>query len=675
MKRLLGASGLLLSASLYGLASTSVQAETAQTLDEVVVEATTETPPDTPLTTTVSLHDNDHPPPDPDGSGVLKQFAGISTARKGGSGGEVLFRGQGGSRLPILMDGTVLNGSCDGRIDASPTYIFPDSYDRIVLTKGPQSVRYGSSMAGTVRFERTPLRYDAFTAYADIGGFYGSFNRYDLFADTAVGGDVGSIRGIFSRAASDDYRDGRGDKVHSRYSRNSGTVLAAITPDADTLVQLGLDYGNGEAAYAAGNSDLRDFKRTGVNLTVIKERLSPLLTRLETKVWYNRVEETEDNFSMRPPPPPGKFFLNNHDRANSGGRIEAELSPRADVSVLTGINFDYDQQRFRGEDGLGSAAEAEAILSTPLQNMFRFITWGGFAEATWSLRDDQRLVAGYRYGLVQTDRAALQHDHGGGHVHDAGAASAVDVLHSGFLRYEQDIKPWDFPLTVYAGLGHAERGPDFWERSKRFDLKKERNTQIDWGLKHSGRDTSLDLSLFASEVRDYILVNWKEPDESRNITARLLGGEVQGSYRFQPHWTVRGGLAYTWGTDVTRHRPLAQVPPLDSRVSLDYDDSEFFGSLSMRAVSSQNRIDPGWGNIVGADLPSGTGGFTVWSAQVGWSPRDGIRLSAGVDNLFDKVYAEHLSPGNAGMSFGGYNPSVRVNEAGRTFWLKGQIRF
>ncbi|MCH3694997.1 TonB-dependent receptor, partial [Campylobacter lari] len=36
-----------------------------------------------------------------------------------------------------------------------------------------------------------------------------------------------------------------------------------------------------------------------------------------------------------------------------------------------------------------------------------------------------------------------------------------ETLPSGFLRYERDLA--DLPATVYVGLGHAERFPDYWE--------------------------------------------------------------------------------------------------------------------------------------------------------------------------------------------------------------------
>jgi iron complex outermembrane receptor protein len=50
-------------------------------------------------------------------------------------------------------------------------------------------------------------------------------------------------------------------------------------------------------------------------------------------------------------------------------------------------------------------------------------------------------------------------------------------------------------------------------------------------------------------------------------------------------------------------------------------------------------------------------------------------LSAGADNLFDREYAEFVSrsSGNGmGGSIPGYLQTMRVNEPGRTLWLKLQ---
>jgi iron complex outermembrane receptor protein len=92
-----------------------------------------------------------------------------------------------------------------------------------------------------------------------------------------------------------------------------------------------------------------------------------------------------------------------------------------------------------------------------------------------------------------------------------------------------------------------------------------------------------------------------------------------------------------------------------------------------RAVAGQERFALNQGNIVGQDLGS-TSGFAVISLHAAWKPVERVQLTAGVDNLFDRTYAEHLSRGGA-MVAGFPAPTMRVNEPGRAFWLKLDLRY
>ncbi len=74
----------------------------------------------------------------------------------------------------------------------------------------------------------------------------------------------------------------------------------------------------------------------------------------------------------------------------------------------------------------------------------------------------------------------------------------------------------------------------------------------------------------------------------------------------------------------------------------------------------------------GADLGT-TPDFEVLSVHTGYRPTEGVRLTAGIDNLLDRTYAEHLS--RAGAAIEGFEPIDRVNEPGRTVWLQASARF
>ena len=97
------------------------------------------------------------------------------------------------------------------------------------------------------------------------------------------------------------------------------------------------------------------------------------------------------------------------------------------------------------------------------------------------------------------------------------------------------------------------------------------------------------------------------------------------------------------------------------------EDPRWSVGALLRAVARQDRVDPGKGNIAGQDIRP-TAGFAVFSLNAAWRYSKSVTVTGGVDNVFDRTYAEHLS--RAGSMVPGFIQSTRVNEPGRTLWLK-----
>ncbi|MCC6218659.1 MAG: TonB-dependent receptor, partial [Aquabacterium sp.] len=106
------------------------------------------------------------------------------------------------------------------------------------------------------------------------------------------------------------------------------------------------------------------------------------------------------------------------------------------------------------------------------------------------------------------------------------------------------------------------------------------------------------------------------------------------------------------------------------RLGLNWQSGAWSAGSLLRLVASQHRYAVNEGNIVGQDLGR-TGGFGIASLHGGYAWSKTVKLSAGIDNLFDKTYAEAISRGGANVS--GYDTTFRINEPGRTAWLKVQV--
>ena len=134
-----------------------------------------------------------------DGGDFLRAIPGVSGTRMGGHGIDPIIRGQGETRLNILLDGAYVHGGCPNRMDPPTAYSPIETYDTVTVIKGSQTVVYGAGgSGGTVLFERKTPRFGENQFFrGKIGGGYTSNSKTkDLFGDIAVGNTQGFARGI-----------------------------------------------------------------------------------------------------------------------------------------------------------------------------------------------------------------------------------------------------------------------------------------------------------------------------------------------------------------------------------------------------------------------------------------------------------------------------------------------
>ena len=252
-----------------------------------------------PLTVKTNPKKPRQPVPAHDGADYLKTIPGFSVIRKGGTDGDPVLRGMAGSRLNILLDGEQILGGCGGRMDPPTAYVFPASYDRITVLKGPQTVLYGpGNSAGTVLFERSIKREQA-GVKANGSLMLGSFGRNDEMLEARAGSDNAYLRAGATRSQANDYKDGAGKAVHSAYTRWSTNAAMGWTPDDNTRLELTLAKSDGKAAYADRGVDGSKFARDNAGLKFDKQHMGGLLDGVEAQVYYNYVDHVMDSYSLR----------------------------------------------------------------------------------------------------------------------------------------------------------------------------------------------------------------------------------------------------------------------------------------------------------------------------------------------------------------------------------------
>lgn len=646
--------GLAVSPAVF---ANSPEAGAATQLDEVVVTAA---PTTAPLTVTLDPRATYQPAPAADGAGLLKAIPGFNVTRKGGSGGDPLFRGLGGGRLDIQADGTGLYGGCGGRMDPPTAYLNPETFDRVTLLKGPQTVKHGPvAFAGTVLFEREAPAFVEPGIEGQASLLIGRDGRVDSGLNFSAGSSQAYVRISTQTNDSDDYHDGNGNAVHSESKRRAGSLTIGITPTENTTLEASYDISRAEAAYADRGMDGSKFDRNAWNLKFEQRNLTSWLNKVGVQVFRSYVDHVMDNYTFRSTPKMKQAAMN-PDRTVTGGRAYTQF---AVGEGELDVGFDWQDDQHRSRMGMMGADYHDKPYAADMSLERR----GVYGELSYPLATRTRLIAGLRR---DRDEARDDKQLVNGTANPNYGVTQRNNLDSGFIRLEQRFTD---PLTLYAGFGHAERGADYWERNARFNLKPETLNQLDVGALWQGESLSASLSLFAGRIDDYILVDYRAAKTTaRNVDANRRGGEADVKWRFLPGWTLGGALAYVWAENDSEGRPLGQTPPLEGRVTLNYDNDRWSAGGLWRVVAAQDRVDIGTGNIIGRDLGT-TPGFATLSINAGYKPLKNLQLTAGIDNLFDRTYAESVS--KAGAMVAGYEQTSRVNEPGRTWWVKGQYRF
>ena len=153
-----------------------------------------------------------------------------------------------------------------------------------------------------------------------------------------------------------------------------------------------------------------------------------------------------------------------------------------------------------------------------------------------------------------------------------------------------------------------------------------------------------------------------------NVDARIYGTEAQMVYSMTSRLYLASGLSYTRGTQdpepdkAILSTDLAEMPPLNSRTSLRFDTGRISAEVEGVFVGRQGNVD--------TDLrEEPTAGYGIANIRLGvnWNR---FALVFGLNNLFDRLFREHLS-----YQRDPFRSGVRVYEPGRNVYVNISCRF
>lgn len=249
------------------------------------------------------------------------------------------------------------------------------------------------------------------------------------------------------------------------------------------------------------------------------------------------------------------------------------------------------------------------------------------------------------------------------------------------------IKNTDLSLS----LARSFRAPSLEERFKYIDLgnyvrlgdprlKPESGYSADLGVRVWDQKISFQADIFINRISNLIVETPGEfiytintgPSEGTTDTvpafinanlsrALLYGADFGLQYNLFSGFVIFASGAYVRGKDTEAGENLPRIPPLNGRLGLRYSHPGI-GTAEITAVGAarQDKIAEGekeTGGYVRYDLSFSTAGIKVWRTR--------LTLFAGIDNLTDRKYTNHLSTNRGSISV----------EPGRNAYLKLLLSF
>jgi hemoglobin/transferrin/lactoferrin receptor protein len=327
----------------------------------------------------------------------------------------------------------------------------------------------------------------------------------------------------------------------------------------------------------------------------------------------------------------------------------------------------------------------------------------GRVFALWA--QDEISWADGRYALtpaLRFDSYRYRPQSGGNYEENPNAAVTAASSTSGH-RFSPSLLATFRPrqdLSLYARYGYGYRAPNASELYMNYgapgtylrvgnpDLKAETSRGWELGAEIGSDDLGGRISVFDNRYRDFI-------DEDVTLTpsspqwnpawdglypmgvsgfvnrsrVRIYGAEASAHWNINSNWYTWGSLAWANGKDQDTGRHLNSVAPLKALLAVGYRQQQWGAEAVATLAKRRTQVEyPAPETAPGApDSDFEAPGYGLLDLSAWWKPQGvkGLRLQAGVYNVFDKTYWNAINvPRPGGRSDA---PIDSYTEPGRSF--------
>ncbi len=607
---------------------------------------------------------------------ISERLGSMSLIGRGAYAKEPVLNGFSSGQVNVTIGGMKMFGACTDKMDPVTSYVEPVNLKSIRINEGPAGNRNGSTVGGTFDLELQSPGRSAFTI--ETGVNYETVSQgKTVFFISNYGKEKWAYRisGVYKHYSP--YAGGNGREVpFTQYEKINLLQSVLFSPAAghdltfDWLIDDAFHVG-----YAALPMDVSRAKGRIYSLKYEPEKFMRL-SDFKVRAYYNTVYHLMDD-SQR-----DSLYLVQNSRtgkadsvymkmdmpgwSRTGGAF-AEASVRWSERNLLSVKLESYRSRQKAEmtmfmNNLSNPGEPPMFAETWPEHR-RQVT-GVFLQNDYVLSRKMVLAvdlrADYSSSKVLSEPGKQQFSSLG---YDVDKPFHEFVHSANFTVAYAPDRSWQ----AKAGIGRGQRLPTLSEQFGFYlfnaydgydyvgnpDVKTERSLSVFGNLSYTRTAFKLSVNARYNHISDYILGLTVPGYEALNLYAagtkryenipfaRTFTTHLQLFWKPLPALEFFNVLKYNRG-ETDGNGPLPLMPPLRNLFSVHFEKGNCRLQFENEYSARQNRVNAGYGETK-------TPGFTLFHLRTRYKIHAGesvIHLNAGVENLLDKAYSEHLDWGD-----------------------------
>ena len=592
---------------------------------------------------------------------ILSKIEGVSLIRRGPIGMEPVLRAFSAGQVNVVIDGMKFFGACTDKMDPVTIYTEPVNLKSVDIKYAGDGMAMGASIGGSLNLKLAEAMLNPGKKLSGTmaSGFYTAASAVQNILALDYGASKWALRvsGVYRRAGN--YRDGLNRKVDfSQYEKANASISGKYQLSENSILKADVLIDNGwNIGYPALPMDVGNARARVGAITYRNNPKDGLIRDLEAKFYVNSIKHAMDDTKR----PSVTIHMDMPGWSNTQGTyLEAQLRNRGKHSIS--MKLDAYHNRVKADMTMYPANSAPMYMLTwPVNHQ---TVTGLYLQDLISLNEKSRIDF-----KVRMDAAFSKLSDKMGQ--DQFAVLGYDVskpvnrmlknFSTGYTRYLNS------EFTLYASAGYSERLPTTSERYGFYlfnrmdnhdyignpDLKNESALNAGLNIIYSVNNISVKLSGFTSYLQNYILGQTQTglsvmtigADGVRGYTnipsARISGAESSLNYQFaNSHFTLNNTLKWVHGRDNSGN-PLPLISPLKSITGLRFNHEKLFVQAESELSSGQNRVSTAFGEKTSP-------GFSIFNLRSSYTfnlAKYNLEFSAGIENILDEAYYEHLDWG------------------------------